>query len=190
MKLKEVNFVYNENLSGKSLTNDNITSCFYYGTNLCSSNINTLCEKNENSVEPCEETLNACETIESYLKENNINMEINCKLTLNNKRIDSISINEEIITEEALDKILSFPLYEKLTIYVDNSKNLLEKIGKQAVDLKRLYIYADSDNKQLLSLKSGSLKYFSRLYDLILSDVNLTKTVINEIGNDTSLVYL
>jgi len=208
--LKDFNISYNKNLTGKTLTNENIESCNYYQTNLCINDINTPCDQDNKYMDLCDEeetqTQTLCDTINSYLKEQNILMDIKCKM--NGEKIETITLDESVLSEEALNYIFSLPIYEDLIITVDNSKNALKKIGKEVVDIKDLtiiskvktlslsvlknlhnltYLTIKPYENELLSLRSNSFEYFNKLYHLILTNVNLSQTNVDEICKITRL---
>ncbi|OUM56526.1 hypothetical protein PIROE2DRAFT_18834 [Piromyces sp. E2] len=160
INLKEFDISYNYNLSGKTLINKNISSCRFYETKLCIADEKTPCLTSIYDLQPCEIIPTECDEIDSYLKEKNIDVEeagFYCSVD-SDKKVDYLNIKEQEISEEVLDKILSYNSTTEIKISVDNSKNALTKIGQNLPNLKKLTIQN--------SVKSLNLKVLKKLKSL------------------------
>jgi len=215
LDLIDVDFSYNANLTGKTLSKETISRCNYKDTKVCISNEKLSCiNTNFEHLEPCEIITPECDEIEAYFQEKNINMEditFSCKDN-EDKKVKYFLLNEMDIIDEVLDKVLAYNTTEELKIKVDGSKNILEKIGKNFLNLKKLtisneksqslnltvlknlknltYLEIKTNSDLLFTLKKGSLKYLTSLKEIHITNVSFTQTIIDEFGKLVNLEKL
>jgi len=211
LNLKDVNFAYNNNLRGKTLTNDSLVDCYYYSTKLCIADVNMKCIKSGYSnFDPCDKVYKGCEEIEKYLKDMDLSVYTITCYDDDDKNIEILKFEEKDLNEEIIDKILSYNSTKELEIGIDGSLNAVEKVVEQLPNLETLTIRIENNslnlnelknlknlnylwiisNEGLYSLKSGIMKSLTNLKDLSFSSVNISQTVINEISKLTNLQYL
>ncbi|ORX57947.1 L domain-like protein [Piromyces finnis] len=193
--LEDINISYNENLVGKTLTNDNIKNCEYSNTKLCIAEETSCIKSTSNDLSICEpepepepEPQNGCEEIDLFLKKNNIEMETSCYAI--NKEVAAISINEQIVTEEALDKILSYDTIEELIVDIDGSKKAIEKIGEKLLNIEYLVINSIKKNASLDLTPLKNLQYLSELSISSYKSKSLARITKNSLKDITHLEYL
>ncbi|ORX57948.1 L domain-like protein [Piromyces finnis] len=203
--LETIDISDNENIVGKTLINSNIQYCYYLNTKLC------IAEEEScgyDSGLPYCKPKNDCEEIQSFLLENDFSSSfITCDLTDN--KATSIAINE-IVTEEVIDKILSYDTIEHLYVEIDGSINVIKKISQKLPNLVELTIINNNESLDLSSLKTlenltqlrinsyeslisiskNSLKYLTNLEYLELSSSKIYQKNLDEIGKLTKLKSL
>ncbi|OUM68754.1 hypothetical protein PIROE2DRAFT_3440 [Piromyces sp. E2] len=145
----------NINIRGKTLTNDNLQSCYYENTySLCKAK--DMDCFNDVTFENCpndEKTINNdCEALVTYLNRKGITDALS-ECSVNEKgELDYI---DRLLIEEDIDKIFSYETVTKLVLIWQNTKYTIDKIA----NLKNL------EELEIYNSKGGTLDLTSMQFD-------------------------
>jgi len=212
-KLKYLDLNGNGNLEGQAVINDKIKYCDYSATKVCKTEelgcLVTdipLCEKS--NVDDCTVIKNIAEEkgIVDYFDD-----ESDCIVNENGKVTDLYIHDEEGLTEDDIEKILSYDTITKLSVYWRGSQIVLDKISnmknveflsiftaeKDSFSLENLKSLKKLTNLEItcprtrkFSLEKNSLKYLTNLKRLSFKEFKLSQIMISEISNLTKLERL
>jgi len=213
-KLKYLDISGNGNLEGKAIINNKIKYCDYSATKVCKTE-ELGCLVTDIPLCEIKKKVDDCTAIKKIVEERGISgyfdEEDDCVVNENGKVTNLYFKDEEVFTEEDLEKILSHDTITKLEVYWRGSQIVFDKISKLK-NIEFLHIFsAGIDNFSLENLKSlkkvtnlevtcprtrkfklekNSLKYFTNLKRLFFRNFEISQDMINEISKLTKLETL
>jgi len=209
-KLKYLDVSENRSLRGKSLNSNKLEYCNYYRTDICKDE-NVKCFKdNDYKIDLCSA---GCIQFGNYLIETLGTSDIDNYSCRDNEEgdIELIMIDDSLVNEEAIEKLLSFKdTLTQLDLYWSGKESTISVVSQltNVNDLTITYDAASIDltplngltklntllinnaNEKNSKFEAGFLRNLTELNYLAFDRINLTQDIVDEIGTLTKLELL